>query len=397
MPSAAYLTPLLAPDSPLDARSRALIAELFEREHKLVLGLGTDDPLDPKRRRRVELTLPEIVEQPAVMRTTLDREQDAIAVVARGLAEDPPDRICFVGCGDSLAVMVAVRSWFETLLGIPCEPMQALDFAYYHQPALGLKTLVVTLSSSGTTTRTVEAMLVARARGARTLALSNTPGSPLMVESDAGILVHAQRKGWPTQASTAAMAVLYKLALEVARARGTEAKAVGRLDEEFAAVPDLMGQVIAQTGKAMAAIAEREASRGVYLYAAGGPAYASAMFGAAKIKECSPDHGLAIPLEEFHHYNSQKAGDPLFLVAPKGLSVPRARDTALEGRRWGGSIHAIASEGEEAFVDCADTVVALPVMPESLAPLVYTIPVQLFAYHVAMAKFHRAEEAESKT
>ena len=77
--------------------------------------------------------------------------------------------------------------------------------------------------------------------------------------------------------------------------------------------------------------------------------------------------------------------------------MPRARDTALEGRRWGGSIHAIASEGEEAFVDCADTVLALPVMPESLAPLVYTIPVQLFAYHVAMAKFHRAEEAESKT
>ena len=397
MTGSAVLTPLLASDSPLDSRARALIAHLYDRERKLVQDLGTDDPRDAKRRRRVELTLPEILSQPDVIRTTLDCEHDAILAIARKLAEISLDRICLVGCGDSLAVMVAVRSWLEGLLGVPCEPMQALDFAYYHRRPLGPKTLVVTLSSSGATTRTVEAMLVAQASGARTLALSNTAHSPLMVEAEAGLLVHAERKGWPTQASTAAMAVLCKLGLEIARARVTNDEAIGRLDEDFTAIPDLMARAIALSDKIMMTVAEREARRSIYLYTGGGPSYASAMFGAAKVRECSPDHALSIPLEEFHHYNSQKSGDPLLLIAPRGLSVPRARDTALEGCRWGGSIYAIASDGDGVFDDCADVVVELPAMRESLAPLVYTIPVQLFAYHVAMAKFRHAEEVGSRT
>src|SRR5512135_1592009 len=94
----------------------------------------------------------------------------------------------------------------------------------------------------------------------------------------------------------------------------------------------------------MRAIAKREAGRNIYPYSGGGPAYASALFGAAKVKECSPDHAIAIPLEEFHHYNSQKAGDPLFLLAPHGPGVPRALDTLHEGKRWGGQVYSVVSE-----------------------------------------------------
>ena len=139
------------------------------------------------------------------------------------------------------------------------------------------------------------------------------------------------------------------------------------------------------------AIAEREAQRSIYLFAAGGPSLAAAMFGAAKVKECSPNHAITIPLEEFHHYNSLKAGDPLFLIAPSGPSVPRARDSALEGRRWGGQVYAIVTGDEDMLDPYADAVTRLPAVPEVLSALVYTIPVQLFAYHVAMAKFHAAE------
>jgi glucosamine--fructose-6-phosphate aminotransferase (isomerizing) len=131
----------------------------------------------------------------------------------------------------------------------------------------------------------------------------------------------------------------------------------------------------------------------MYLFSGGGPAFGAALFGAAKVKECSPDHAIAIPLEEFHHYNSQKHGEPLFLVAPEGRSVSRARDTALEGRRWGGTIYAVTTEGDHTLDDCTDEIVALPPVPEALAPLVYTVPLQLFAYHVAQAKFRLAEAA----
>ncbi|WP_052952798.1 SIS domain-containing protein [Devosia psychrophila] len=377
----------------MDARSKALISNLFDRELELMAALPTDDPLDTKRRRRVELTLPEIEEQPQVIRTTLERERGNIAAAADRVAKSGIKRIYMTGCGDSLACMVAVRSLYEELFGIPCEPVQALDMAYYYHHTLGPDALVITLSSSGTTTRTVEAMMIAKAKGAQTLALSNTPGSALMVESDHQLTIHATRKGWPTQASTAAIALLCQFALDVAKASGRAPSRVATLQAALDAIPDQIAEVITTHNAAIAEIAAREAARTVYLYAAGGPSYAAAMFGTAKVKECTPDHGIAIPLEEFHHYNSQKAGDPLFLIAPAGPSVPRARDTAHEGKRWGGQVYAVVTGDEDMLDTHADVTLRLPAVPEVLSALVYTIPVQLFAYHVAMAKFRAAETA----
>jgi glucosamine--fructose-6-phosphate aminotransferase (isomerizing) len=119
-----------------------------------------------------------------------------------------------------------------------------------------------------------------------------------------------------------------------------------------------------------------------------------AFFGAAKVKECTPDHAIAIPLEEYHHYHSQKPGDPLFLIAPNGLSVPRARDTAEEGMRYGGKVYAVTARDNATFDHLSTAVIRLPPMIERLSPLVYTVPVQLFAYHLAMTKFRIAENGQ---
>ena len=133
--------------------------------------------------------------------------------------------------------------------------------------------------------------------------------------------------------------------------------------------------------------------KAIYLFAGGGPSFACAFLGAAKVKECTPDQAMAIPLEEYHHYQSQKAGDPLFLIAPNGLSVPRARDTAEEGLRVGGSVYVVTADDNAAFDDVATEIIRLPPMIERLSSLVYTIPTQLFAYHLAMAKFAFADQA----
>jgi glucosamine--fructose-6-phosphate aminotransferase (isomerizing) len=383
-------TPLLGPDSPLDARSRALVQELFDAEARLMDALPTDDPKDAKRRRRVDLTRPEILAQPDAIRTTLAMEKDAIEAVAAALAKAPPQRIVMTGCGDSLTVMIGARLLLEQLLGIPCEPVQALDFAYYGYRTVGPGTLLITLSSSGMTTRTVEAMLVAKAKGARTLALSNTVGSALMAESDLALRIHAERKGWPTQASTAAMALLMQLGIALARALGRSTADVEGLQAALDALPSFIASTVAAQVDVVRSIAGREASRSLYLFAGGGPSFASALFGAAKVKECTPDHAIAIPQEEFHHYNSLKVGDPLFIIAPAGPSVARARDTAFEGRRWGGQIYSIVTEGDDRLDACSDVVLTLPTMPEALSPLVSCVPVQLFAYHLAITKFDRA-------
>jgi glucosamine--fructose-6-phosphate aminotransferase (isomerizing) len=391
-----FVTPLLAPDSPLDARSRQLIQKLFDKEAELMAALPTDDPLDEKRRRRVELTRVEILGQPQAIRSTLDAERERSKAIAAAVSAIEIKRIVMTGCGDSLAVMMGARLLFEDLLGIPVEPIQALDYAYYNGRTNGADTLVITLSSSGTTTRTVEAMLIARSLGAHTLALSNTAGSALMTESDYSLLVHAERKGWPTQASTAAFALLCQFAIDWARCANLNIGLVETLQTALDAIPDLIAETIVQHEPAIERIAQAEAERLIYLYAGGGPSYASAMFGAAKVKECSPDQGIAIPLEEFHHYNSQKEGDPLFLIAPAGPSVFRARDTAFEGKRWGGTIYSVVTKGESMLDEFSHEVLRLPRIPEGLAPLVYSVPVQLFAYHVAMAKFHAAERGSGR-
>jgi glucosamine--fructose-6-phosphate aminotransferase (isomerizing) len=388
---AAFLTPLLAEDSPLDARGRDIIKNLFRAEQALMAALPTDDPRDPKRLQRVKLTRAEMFGQPEAIRATWQGEHAAVEQVAASLAAHRFDRVVLTGCGDSLAVMLGMRLLLETMLHVPCEPMQALDLAYYHDALLGPRTLVVCLSSSGTTTRTVEALLMARARGAVTLALSNTENSVLMHEAAHGLLIHAARKGWPTQSSTAAMALLGLLAVRIGAHR--HAAGAAALAQALETVPAVMEVVLSTSDPIMQEVARRESSRPIYLYAGGGPAYAAALFGATKMKECSPDHAMAIPLEEFHHYNSQKAGDPLFVLAPAGPSVARARDTAEEGKRWKGRVYGIVTGDEPALDDASDLVIRLPALPESLAALLFTVPLQLFAYHTALEKFRSAGAA----
>lgn len=396
-----YASPLLSTDTPLDDRSRRLIEELIRREYEKSLILPTDDPLDQKRRVRVGYTWDEMWAQPEMIRLSLSAENQAIQDAAAYFSSTDFDRLVMAGCGDSIAVMIAVRSFFESLLGIPCEPIQALDFAYYYNYPLNPRTLVIVLSSSGATTRVVEALMLAKAKGAPTLALTNTVDSPLWLEADQRILIHAERKGWPTQSSTAAMAILYQFALELARrlrrpSTGGHSAETDTLEQALHATPALIGETLQAHNEAMRLLAEELAERPLYLFAGGGPSFASALFGAAKVKECSPAHAIAIMLEEYHHYNSQKPGEPLFLVAPAGPGLPRLLDTAREGKRSRGYIYSLVSEGDRTLQESSDLLFTLPRMDERLSPMVYTIPLHLFAYHVAMAKFHLAERLLSE-
>ena len=386
-------SPLLASNSPLDARARALIQVLYDKETSRLRDLPADGALNPVRRRRVEITRAEIAGQPDCIRATLESQAAPIEAIVASLAGKPIKHLYLTGCGDSLAVMIAARPLLEEMFGVPCEPVQALDLAYYFSRPVDTQTLVIGLSSSGETPRTVEAMLVARALGAMTLAMSNTVGSTLMREADLTLFINAERKGWPTQASTAALALLSAFALSYGRVNGCAATRHDELHAALLATPDQISGVIAEHEPALERIAQAEASRAIYLFSGGGPSFACAFLGAAKVKECTSDHAIAIPLEEYHHYQSQKPGDPLFLIAPNGLSVPRARDTAAAGLRQGGRVYTVTAEGNGAFDDVSTEIIRLPPMIERLSPLVYTIPTQLFAYHLAMAKFAAAEAA----
>ena len=176
-------SPFVGEDSPLHPEHRAVIRAICEREAALPWSIPAgDEPLDERRMKRVCFTYEELLEQPDKVAETLREEREAIREAAKHLCKRPIKRVYLTGCGDSMAVMQGVRCFLEEVLEVTCEDMQALDFAYYDNRNVDKDTLVIMLSSSGETMRTLECMYVAQARGAQTLTLSNTPGSTMMRE-----------------------------------------------------------------------------------------------------------------------------------------------------------------------------------------------------------------------
>lgn len=385
-----FASPLLDPNSsPLDARQRGVVQRVSDAERAHILALPSNDPLDQKLRRRVVATGPELFAQPIAVRATLARNTTVLDAIAAHLAADVR-RVVLVGCGDSLAVMVAARQALQSMLGVPCEAVQSLEFAYYQADLIDAGTAVIALSSSGETTRTVEAFLMAQNRGSYTVAISNTVGSTLQTESNTSLTIEATRVGWPTQSSTAALALLLELAIRVGERRGAGEAAT--LRAAFDDLPGAMARVLDRIDPLIADIAEAEVTAHVQnvLFAGAGPNLASAIVGAAKVKECTTLHAMEIEVEEYHHYNSQKAGEPLFLLAPSGPSVSRAVDTGRDALRWGGRLYVVTTDGERAFDDSTGQVITLPPVPEPLSPLLYLLPAQLVGYHLGLSSYAAA-------
>ncbi len=387
-------SPLLDPaGSPLDSRQRAVVQRVSDAERAHILALPSNDPLDPKLRSRVQATGPELFAQPTAIRATLQANATTLDAIAERFSAGLR-RVVLVGCGDSLAVMVAARQALETMTGVPCEAVQSLEFAYYQADLIDSMTAVVALSSSGETTRTVEALLMAQLRGSYTVAITNTAGSTLQTEATTALKIEATRVGWPTQSSTAALALLLELAIRVGELRVPAIAAT--LRAAFDGLPEVMGRVLDRIDPLIAAIADAEVRAGVanVLFSGAGPNLASAIVGAAKVKECTTLHASEIQVEEYHHYNSQKAGEPLILFAPTGPSVPRAVDTARDALRWGGRLYVVTTEGEHAFDGLGGHVLVMPPLPEALSPLVYLLAAQLVGYHLGLSSYAAAVRDE---
>jgi glutamine---fructose-6-phosphate transaminase (isomerizing) len=347
---------------------------------------SSDAPGDPERFRRVALTNTEMMSQGAAIRDTLAGNAEQLAAIGRDLAARRIRRVVMVGCGDSWISGYGVRHTMERVLGAVCEPYEAFDFATYGISTIDAETVVIGLSSSGKTEPVMEGLAASAARGAYVIGLSNTLGSPLMVQFPGALHIRATRGGWPTQSSTAAMALKLALALAISQAKGNGEGGAPGLAAALAALPDQVDAVAQAFYEPARAVAARLARADLVLLAGAGPHYAPAAFGAAKLKELAPIHAIAFPLEEYHHYRTQKAGDPMFLIAPDAASHTRALETALMSKGCEGVCIALVPEGETEIAGIADVAWHLPHVPDMVAPIVYSVPLHLFGYHAAMER-----------
>jgi glucosamine 6-phosphate synthetase-like amidotransferase/phosphosugar isomerase protein len=347
---------------------------------------SSDAPGDAERFRRVELTNAEMMAQGDAIRATLDSTKDSVARIATAMTGRKLDRVLIVGCGDSWTSGVGVRLALERLLGVPVEPWEAFDLEHYGLATVTDGTVTIGISSSGRTPPVTASLVGTRQRGGYSIAVTNTATAPMLQEVPASLLIKATRGGWPTQASTACMAALIELAASIASARGRGEGAAPGLREALRRIPDLMNATAKSFRSPSEALAARLAKVDLVMFAGAGPHFAPASFGSAKLRELAPIHSYAFPLEEYHHYRTQKAGDVLFLVAPDAASRQRALETAIVGKGSGGFTVVLAPEGDAAFDPHADVVWRLPSIRDDLAPMLYSVPLHVFSYHLTKAR-----------
>lgn len=344
---------------------------------------STDAPRDPARLARIEHTRIEMLEQGAAIRATLAAAHAPLAELGRRLAKREIHEVVILGCGDSWFAAQAARPAFRRRLAVPVDAAQALDHALADADLANQGTLVFGLSASGATPVVNEALDRARARGAFAVGITNTAGSALHTGFDAGLLVHATRRGWPTQSTTAAIALLIAAAEAIAAARIAPDPA---LEAALASLADLVEQATQQAAAPMHAAGTAVSRAGFLAFTGAGAFAATAAIGAAKIRELGPVHAVAWPIEEMHHYRAQKPADPLVLLAPDAASRARALDTAIVGAGVGGRTTLLLGAPDAELAALCEHQHILPAVHPLLAPLLFAVPLHLFAHAYATAR-----------
>lgn len=297
-------------------------------------------------------------------------------------------RIVIVSCGTSYHAGLVGEYMLEEYAGIPVEVEFASEFRY-RKPMLDKYTAVIALSQSGETADTLAAIREAKNKGALTLGIVNVVGSTIARETDAGVYNHAgpEVSVASTKAFTSQLAILSLLTLYLGRKRGMSLVTGQRIAKELLKLPRLMEQIFEQSG-AIKKLAKKYANRKNYLYLGRKYNFPIAFEGALKVKEIAYVSAQGYPTGEMKH-------GPIALIDREALAlfimpVDSVYEKSVSGleeiKARGGTVLAITTEGNMGLEKKADAVIYIPKTLEMLTPILSVIPLQLFAYHMSVAK-----------
>ncbi len=337
----------------------------------------------------------EIFEQPEAMRNCMRGRVDlaggmihlgGIADAARELTR--AKRIIMTACGTAWHAGLVGEYLFEDLARIPTEVEYASEFRY-RNPVIEDGTVVIAVSQSGETADTLAALSEAWQRGALSLGVVNVVGSSIARETDAGIYLHVGPEIGvaSTKAFTGQVVVLAMMAAYTGRRRHLSQAAMLEFLKALSRIPDQMETVLESNAKAEA-IAQSCAEHDNWLYLGRGYQYPVALEGALKLKEISYIHAEGLPAAEMKHGPIALISDgmPVVFVATKGSQYDKIISNIEEVRARGGRVIAIATEGDQDITRLAGDVIYVPDTIEPLQPLLTVIPLQLIAYHAAIAR-----------
>jgi len=340
--------------------------------------------------------LKEIHEQPSVVQRTLEGRLSQSQVLVNAFGPQAAElfakvrNVQIVACGTSYHAGMVARYWLEELAGIPCQVEVASEFRY-RKVVVQPDTLFVTISQSGETADTLAALRNAKELGfLGSLAICNVSISSLVRESDLTLLTQAGREIGvaSTKAFTTQLVGLLLLTLSLGQVRGTLAEGVeATLVEELRRLPTRLGEALAMDGT-VEKVAELFADKNHTLFLGRGAQYPVAMEGSLKLKEISYIHAEAYPAGELKHGPLALVDDdmPVVTVAPNNELLEKLKSNLQEVRARGGQLIVFADEKAGMTNGEGTHVINMPHIHDTLSPILYTIPLQLLSYYVAVLK-----------
>ncbi|WES90194.1 glutamine--fructose-6-phosphate transaminase (isomerizing) [Dickeya fangzhongdai] len=338
----------------------------------------------------------EIHEQPMAIKNTLEGRfsHGEINLSELGPQADAllaqVQHIQIIACGTSYNSGMVSRYWFESLAGIPCDVEIASEFRY-RKPAVRANSLMITLSQSGETADTLAALRLSKELGyLGSLAICNVAGSSLVRESDLALMTRAGTEIGvaSTKAFTTQLTVLLMLVARIGRLRGMDARIEHDIVHALQALPARIEQMLSQD-KLIESLAEGFSDKHHALFLGRGDQYPIAMEGALKLKEISYIHAEAYAAGELKHGPLAliDADMPVVVVAPNNDLLEKLKSNIEEVRARGGELYVFADE-QAGFTSDSDMmkIIQLPHVEEVIAPIFYTVPLQLLSYHVALIK-----------
>jgi len=297
-------------------------------------------------------------------------------------------RFILTGCGTAWHAALVGEYLFEELIRTPTETEYASEFRY-RNPVIDDGTVVIAVSQSGETADTHAAMMEAKQRGALTLGVVNVVGSTIARETDAGVYLHVGPEIGvaSTKAFTAQVAVLAMMACYLGRRKHLSPAAASQFITALEQIPKQIEEILGRADQAKL-VAERFNGFENWLYLGRGYNYPVALEGALKLKEISYIHAEGLPAAEMKHGPIAliHEGMPVVVIATSGSQYDRINNNIAQVRARGGSIIAIATEGDRQIAKMAEHVLYVPDTPEPLQPLLTVIPLQLIAYYAALLR-----------
>ena len=339
--------------------------------------------------------LKEIYEQPSAINNTLEGRLSSVSVLdetfGNGAAElfKKVKHIQIVACGTSYHSGMVARYWLEALAGVSCNVEIASEFRYrksFVQP----NSLLVSISQSGETADTLAALRLAKEAGyLGSLTICNVAGSSLVRESDLAFMTRAGAEIGvaSTKAFTTQLVGLAMLTLAVGKYNGLTPEQQRELTAALRSLPAKLEETLALAPQ-IEALAEEFADKHHALFLGRGDQYPIAMEGALKLKEISYIHAEAYAAGELKHGPLAliDADMPIIVVAPNNDLLEKLQSNVEEVRARGGILYVFADADARFKSDATMRVINVPHVADILAPIVYTLPLQLLSYYVAIIK-----------